>query len=120
MSVISYISKERQKAALDFIKWFGQDKTQMRWAELGGYACNVKALQSDAFLKGTPYNPAFAKTMTMVKDFWNIPAYGPLLASAQKWLSQYIVEDVGTAKECMDGMAAEQQAVLEEGGYIKK
>jgi len=119
MSIISYISKDRQQAALDFIKWFAQDKTQARWAELGGYTCNVKALQSDAFLKSQPYNPAFAKTMTMVKDFWNIPAYGPLLASAQKNLHKYIVENVGTAKEAMDTMAAEQDKVLREGGYIK-
>jgi multiple sugar transport system substrate-binding protein len=119
-SVISYVSKDRQQASLDWIKWFAQDKTQARWAELGGYTCNIKALNSQAFLKSQPYNPAFAKTMTMVKDFWNIPAYGPLLASAQKWLHNYIVGDVGTAKEALDGMAAEQQAVLEEGGYIKK
>ena len=119
VSIISYISKDRQQAALDFIKWFAQDKTQARWAELGGYTCNVKALQSDAFLKSQPYNPAFAKTMTMVKDFWNIPAYGPLLASAQKNLHKYIVENVGTAKEAMDTMAAEQDKVLREGGYIK-
>jgi multiple sugar transport system substrate-binding protein len=119
MSIISYISKDRQQASLDFIKWFAQDKTQARWAELGGYTCNVKALQSDAFLKSQPYNPAFAKTMTMVKDFWNIPAYGPLLASAQKNLHKYIVENVGTAKEAMDTMAAEQDKVLREGGYIK-
>jgi len=120
ISVIAYISKDRQQAALDFIKWFAQDKTQARWAELGGYTCNVKALQSDAFLKSQPYNPAFAKTMTMVKDFWNIPAYGPLLAAAQKWLHNYIVGDVGTAEETMKGLAAEQQAILVEGGYIKK
>ena len=119
MSIISYISKDRQQASLDFIKWFAQDKTQARWAELGGYTCNVKALQSDAFLKSQPYNPAFAKTMTMVKDFWNIPAYGPLLASAQKNLHKYIVENVGTAKEAMDTMAAEQDKILREGGYIK-
>jgi len=119
MSIISYISKDRQQAALDFIKWFAQDKTQARWAELGGYTCNVKALQSDAFLKSQPYNPAFAKTMTMVKDFWNIPAYAPLLASAQKNLHKYIVENVGTAKEAMDTMAAEQDKILREGGYIK-
>ncbi len=119
MSIISYISKDRQQASLDFIKWFAKDKTQARWAELGGYTCNVKALQSDAFLKSQPYNPAFAKTMTMVKDFWNIPAYGPLLASAQKNLHKYIVENVGTAKEAMDTMAAEQDKVLREGGYIK-
>lgn len=119
MSVISYISPERQQAALDFIKWFAQDKTQLRWAELGGYSCNVKTLQSDAFLKGQPYNPAFGQTMTFVKDFWNIPAYGPLLQIAQKYLHKYIVEGVGTAKEAMDGIAKEQDKVLRDGGYIK-
>jgi multiple sugar transport system substrate-binding protein len=111
-SIISYISKDRQQAAMNFIKWFAQDDTQQRWAELGGYTCNVKALQSDAFLKGQPYNPAFAQTMTMVKDFWNIPAYGPLLAATQKWIHNYVVGNVGTAKEAMDGLAAEQQKVL--------
>jgi len=120
MSIISYIAKDHQQASLDFIKWFAQDKTQQRWADLGGYSCNVKALQSDAFLKGTPYNPAFAKTMTMVKDFWNIPDYGPILAATQKWLHKYIVENVGTAKETMDGLAAESQKILVDGGYIKK
>jgi multiple sugar transport system substrate-binding protein len=118
-SVIAYISKERQQASLDFIKWFAQDKTQARWAELGGYTCNVKALKSDAFLKSQPYNPAFAQTMTMVKDFWNIPSYGPLLASTQKYLHKYIVGNEGTAKEAMDALADEQHAVLVEGGYIK-
>ena len=119
-SIISYVSKDRQAASFDFIKWFAQDKTQARWAELGGYTCNNKALASEAFLKSQPYNPAFAKTMTMVKDFWNIPAYGPLLAAAQKWLHNFVVGDVGTAKEALDGMAAEQQKVLVDGGYIKK
>ncbi|MGA2479370.1 MAG: extracellular solute-binding protein [Spirochaetia bacterium] len=120
LSILSYPSKDRQATALEWLKWFAQDKTQARWAELGGYSCNVKALESDAFLKGTPYNPAFAKTMTMVKDFWNIPAYGPLLASAQKWTHRYVVENVGTAEEAMNGMAQEQQKVLVDGGYIKK
>jgi multiple sugar transport system substrate-binding protein len=120
MSVISYISKDRQAAALDFIKWFAQDKVQARWAELGGYTCNVKALKSDAFLKSQPYNPAFAQTMTMVKDFWNIPSYGPILAATQKYLHKFIVENVGTAKEAMDTLAAETNAILVEGGYIKK
>lgn len=119
MSIIAYISKERQAAALAFIKWFAEDKTQMRWAELGGYTCNVKALKSDVFLKGQVYNPAFAETMTFVKDFWNIPIYGELLQVAQKYLHKYIVEGVGTAKEAMDGMAKEQNVVLKENGYIK-
>jgi multiple sugar transport system substrate-binding protein len=120
LSILSFVSKDRQQTALDWLKWFASDKTQARWAQLGGYSCNVKALESDAFLKGTPYNPAFAKTITMVKDFWNIPDYGPLLAASQKWIHRYVVENVGTAKETMDGLAAEQQKVLVDGGYIKK
>lgn len=118
-SIISYISKERQQASLDFIKWFAQDKIQDRWAELGGYTCNVKTLKSDVFLKSQPYNPAFAETMTMVKDFWNIPVYGPLLQIAQKYLHKYVVEGVGTAKATMDSMAKEQDQVLRESGFVK-
>ncbi|MCX7038051.1 MAG: extracellular solute-binding protein [Spirochaetes bacterium] len=119
MSVLAYVSKERQQASLNFIKWFAQDKTQQRWAELGGYTCNAKTLKSDVFLKGQIYNPAFAETMTFVKDFWNIPVYGSLLQIAQKYLHKYVVEGVGTAKEAMDGMAKEQDQVLRENGYIK-
>ena len=120
MSVLNYISDERKQASLDFIKWFASDDVQQQWADVGGYTCNIKVLQSEEFLNNTPYNRAFSDSMTFVKDFWNIPAYGPLLAASQKWLHNYIVGDVGTAEETMKGLAAEQQAVLEEGGYIKK
>ena len=48
-------------ASLEFIKWFASDAVQMKWAELGGYTCNKKALASDAFLKASPYNAAIAQ-----------------------------------------------------------
>ena len=79
MSVISFISPERQQAALDFIKWFAQEDVQAKWAELGGYTCNSEVLESDAFLNANPYNPAFAETMTFVKDFFNIPTLRPVV-----------------------------------------
>jgi multiple sugar transport system substrate-binding protein len=119
MSIISYISPERQQAAKDFIKWFAQEDTQAKWAELGGYTCNAKVLQSDTFLNAAPFNPAFAKTMTMVKDFWNIPEYGQLLEVTQRELSKFIVEGQGTAQETMDTIAAEHEKILKEAGYIK-
>jgi len=119
ISVISYISPERQQASLDFIKWFGQDDTQTKWAALGGYTCNKKVLQSDTFMKAQPYNPAFAETMTFVKDFWNIPAYAQLLTVSQAEFSKFVVEGQGTAKEAMDNIAAQHDKILREGGYIK-
>jgi multiple sugar transport system substrate-binding protein len=116
-SIISYISDERKQAAMDFIKWFGQESIQAEWAKLGGYTCNSNVLKTDAFLNATPFNPAFATTMTFVKDFWNIPEFGQLLAVAQSELSRFIVEGSGTAQETMDNIAAEHAKILEEAGY---
>jgi multiple sugar transport system substrate-binding protein len=119
MSIISYISPERQQAAKDFIKWFAKEDIQAKWAELGGYTCNKKVLQSDAFLNATPFNPAFAETMTFVKDFWNIPVYSQLLEVSQREFSKFVVEGQGTAKEAMDTIAKEHEKILKDNGYIK-
>jgi len=45
--------------------------------------------------------------MTFVKDFWNIPVYGELLERRQRYINAYVVGNVGTAKEALDGMALE-------------
>lgn len=119
MSIISYISPERQKAAMDFIEWFAKEENQAYWAELGGYTCNKNVLASDAFLNATPFNPAFATTMTFVKDFWNIPEYGQLLEVTQRELSAFIVEGQGTAEETMNKIAEEHDKILREAGYLK-
>jgi multiple sugar transport system substrate-binding protein len=118
LSVISFVSPERQKASLDFIKWFAQEKIQAQWAALGGYTCNANVLKTDAFMKATPYNPAFSETMTFVMDFWNIPTYASLLTISQNHLSAFVVGGEGTAKEAMDKIAEEQTATLKADGVI--
>jgi len=119
MSIISYASPERQQASRDFIKWFAQEEIQAEWAKLGGYTCNKNVLQSDAFLNAAPFNPAFAETMTFVKDFWNIPIFGQLLEVTQREFGTFIVEGQGTAQETMDNIAAEHDKILRENGVIK-
>ncbi len=118
MSIISFISPERQQASMDFIKWFAQQDVQAKWAELGGYTCNSEVLKSDTFLNANPYNPAFAETMTFVKDFFNIPPYGQLLEISQRELGKFVVEGQGTAQETMDTIATEYDKVLKETGFI--
>ncbi len=119
LSIINFISDERKQAMLDFITWFAKEETQAKWAELGGYTCNINVLQTDTFLKAQPYNPAFAETMTFVKDFWNIPIFNELLVITQENFSKFIIEGQGTAQETMDTIATEQDKVLRENGYIK-
>ena len=120
MSVLSYISDERKQASLDFIEWFASDEVQQQWADVGGYTCNIGVLESEEFLSNTPYNRAFAESMTFVKDFWNIPVFGELLEPAQRYINAYVVGDVGTAKEALDGMAVEQHEILVDAGVIEE
>jgi multiple sugar transport system substrate-binding protein len=120
MSIIAYISPERQEASKDFIRWFAQEDVQAEWARLGGYTCNTNVLQTDAFLSATPFNPAFAETMTFVMDFWNIPVYSELLEVTQREFSAYVVEGVGTAEEAMNTVAEEHDRILRDAGFIKE
>jgi multiple sugar transport system substrate-binding protein len=118
LSVINYISDERKQASLDFIKWFASLEVQEQWAEVGGYTCNIEVLQSEAFLTNTSYNPAFADSMTFVKDFWNIPQFGELLEPVQRNLNAFVVGNQGTAKEALDNTAVEQHEILVESGVL--
>jgi multiple sugar transport system substrate-binding protein len=119
MSIVSYISPERQEAAKDFIRWFSQEDVQAKWAELGGFSCNENVLKTDEFLNATPFNPAFAETMTFVKDFWNIPGYAELVEVSQREFHKYVVEGVGTAEEAMNTIAEEHDQILRDGGFIE-
>jgi multiple sugar transport system substrate-binding protein len=83
---------------------------------LGGYTCNKNVLASQEFLDVAPYNAAFAETMGMVQDYWNIPVFGQLLEITQRELSGYIVGGEGTAAEAMNRMAEEHEAILKDTG----
>jgi multiple sugar transport system substrate-binding protein len=119
LSVVKYINADRQKASLDFIKWFAQDTVQQAWADLGGYTCNAAVLKGDKFLKTTPFNPAFAETMTFVKDFWNIPEYAQLLTVTQSELHKFVIGGEGSAQGALDNIANEHDKILKTAGYIK-
>jgi multiple sugar transport system substrate-binding protein len=119
MSIVKFISPERQAAAMEFLKWFAQDETQKKWAELGGYTCNSAVLNSPEFLENTPYNKAFAESMTFVKDFWAVPVYGEMMQTGQAELHKFIVEDVGTAQETLDTIAQKHEEILRKGGLLK-
>lgn len=118
ISIISYISSERQQAARDFIRWFGQNDVQAKWAALGGYSANKEVLASDEFLAVAPFNAAFAETMQIVKDFYNIPVYGELLRVAQDEMGRYVVGGEGTAQQVLDAIAAKHAEILKDGGFL--
>ncbi len=119
ISIVSYASPERQEASKEFIRWFAQEEIQREWALVGGYTCNINVLASQEFLDVAPYNAAFAETMSMVMDYWNIPVFGQLLEVTQRELSGYIVGGEGTAEEALNRMVEEHEKILKDTGYLK-
>jgi multiple sugar transport system substrate-binding protein len=103
MSIVSYSTK--QDEAKKFLEWFIREDVQKKWAELGGYSCNAKVLESAEFRNATPYNEAFYQSMFMVKDFWAVPEYAELLTQINNRIYPFVVGGEGTAREALDGLA---------------
>jgi len=116
-SVVTYSKK--QDLALKWLEWFIQPDTQMAWAKLGGYSCNVDVLKSDEFLNATPYNKAFAVTLNIMRDFWSVPQYADLLKTMSADFGPYIINGQGTAKEAADKCAADWTQIFKDAGYLK-
>ncbi len=104
ISIISY--SKNQDEAYKFLEWFVKDETQQKWADLGGYTLNSAVLNSDQFLKATPYNQAFADSMKIIKDFWAVPVFADMLFQMNDALHPYITTGEGDPKAILDGLAA--------------
>ncbi len=117
ISVVTY--SQKQEESLKFLEWFVREDVQKRWAELGGYTTNAKILESEEFRNATPYNEAFFQTMFMVKDFWAVPEYAELLSQTNNRIYPYVVGGEGTAKEALDGLAADWTETFKKYGRIQ-
>lgn len=116
ISVISYISSERQAASLDFLRWLAQDSVQAEWAALTGSTCNRHIVESEEFLGGSPINAAYAEALGHIKDFWNVPRFAELLAISQKQLHNFVIERTDPAQKVVDNIAEFQSRILQGAG----
>ena len=114
ISIVSY--SDQQEESMKFLEWFIREDVQKKWAELGGYTCHAKVLESEEFRNATPYNEAFYQSMFMVKDFWATPEYAELLSQINNRIYPYVVGGEGTAKETLDALAADWKATFEKYG----
>ncbi|MEO9613191.1 MAG: extracellular solute-binding protein [Nitratireductor sp.] len=117
ISIVSY--SQNKDEAMKFLEWFIRDDVQKRWAELGGYTCHAKTLESEEFRNATPYNEAFYQTMFKVKDFWAVPEFAELLQQINQRIYPYIVGGEGTAKEALDALAVDWTDTFKKYDRIK-
>ena len=109
---VSAYSKYPQ-ASMDFIAWLESEDIQLEWAKLGGFSARKSVLASDTFKDATPYNPTFAESYLLVRDFWNLPEYAALLEPQMKYLGLAVSGQMDP-QEALDQIAVEQQEILDE------
>lgn len=109
-SIVSY--SDKQDLAMQWLEWFIRDDVQLKWASLGGYSCSKSVLESDTFLNAAPYNPAFAESLEIMKDFWSHPDYGELMEISSRTMGAYIIRGQGTAEEALQKCAEEWDEVI--------
>jgi multiple sugar transport system substrate-binding protein len=114
ISIVSY--SHNRKEAMKFLEWLARDDTQQKWADLGGYTADTRILSSARFRNATPYNEAFYQSLFVVKDFWASPYYATLLDQMNKRIGPYVLKDGGSAKETLDGLAADWKSTIAEHG----
>ena len=99
--------------ALNFLEWLMSEETQLKWVQIGGYSALQSVLDSDTFKNAAPFNPVFSEAYPLVKDFYNLPEYQPLMTKEGEYLNLAVTGQMG-AQEALDAMAADQQAIIDE------
>ena len=77
----------------------------------GGFTANAAILKSDGFKAASPYNAAFAQSMDIVQDFWNVPVYNELIASTAQQLGEAL-DGKKSSKDALAALAAEHDKIL--------
>ncbi|MGQ9616998.1 MAG: ABC transporter substrate-binding protein [Spirochaetota bacterium] len=116
-SLVTYSKKK--DLAYKWLEWFIKKDTQMEWAKLGGYTCHREVLESEEFLKATPYNPAFKVSMEIFKDWWACPEYDVLLRTFSETIADYVIAGKGTAKQALDKCTSTWEDIFRKAGYYK-
>ncbi len=112
-SISTKAAAPQQELAKKFIAWFCQVDTQKKWVQKpGGFTANAEILKSDEFKKASPYNTAFAQSMDIVQDFWNVPVYNELIAATAQQIGEAL-DGKKSSKDALTQLAAEHEKILQ-------
>ncbi len=113
-SISSKVPTSQQDLAKKFIAWFLQIDTQKQWVRKpGGFTANAEILKSDEFKKASPYNAAFAESLDIAQDFWNVPVYNELIAATAQQLGEAL-DGKKSSKDALTAMAVEHEKILQQ------
>jgi multiple sugar transport system substrate-binding protein len=119
ISVSAKIPAAKQEAAKKFIAWFLKTDVQKKWVSMPAcFTGNAELLKTEEFRKASPYNAAFADSLDVLQDFWNVPCYNELLAVAVRYLGE-AVDGKRSPEDALKALAEEHEALMKENGLLK-
>jgi len=111
-------SDEVVTEALNIVKWWLSEDTQINFAKNGGSSALQSVMSMPDYNSFEPWNRAHANLLVWQKDFWHIPEFFELLTQQQEEFDKAITGQI-SAKEAMDSIAKYQQTLLTEVGRIE-
>jgi multiple sugar transport system substrate-binding protein len=116
MNVISY--SKNQDLAMEFIKWWVQDETQLAYAGYSGcFNGSYAIMNSEEFMQASDLNKIAAESVPLLKDWWAVPEYAQTIRTFAETVGKYVIAGEGTAKQALDSVAQQWHQVFEKAGY---
>ncbi len=117
-NVISYSAN--QDIAIEWLKWWILDDTQRLYATYpGSFNGSYAILDDPDFPTAGPINQIAIDSVSILKDWWNVPEYAQTIRSFADAVGKYVIGGEGTAQEALDKVAAEWTQVFTDAGYLE-
>lgn len=111
-------SDEVVDEALNVVKWWLHPDTQLEAVKNGGQSGLKSVMAMPEYNDLRPWNRAHVEMIDWQKDVWHIPEFFELLTQQQEEFDKAITGQQ-SAKEALDSVAAFQQELLEDTGFIE-
>jgi multiple sugar transport system substrate-binding protein len=117
MNVVTY-AKKNHDIALEFLKWWVSDETQLAYAKYPGCFNGAYAiLNSKEFATASRINPIAIESVALLKDWWAVPVYAKTIRTFAETVGRYVIAGEGTAEQAMNTLADQWYQIFYEAGY---
>ena len=111
------VPKERQVAALAFLKWFQTQEAQVKYTEAGGPPVRLDVLASDMSKKPEfRWMKALGEGLKHARQMWTVQEGAQLTAVFDLRLNQAVTGEL-TSTRALNMIAAEIHDIMQKGGY---
>jgi len=111
------VPADRQKAALEFLKWFSTYDNQVRYFENGGVVIRQDVYESDIASKpGNEWFKAYAESTPYVHLAWTVPEGTQIQTVLDLRLNQALIGEMSST-EALNTAAEEISKIMGDAGY---